>query len=455
MKSHTIVILIDHKGRDLMGAALIAHHLEQMGHQVRLEPVEAYKSVINAWKPSIVIVNHLGHANMTAYSSQLHKQGILVGVLLNEGLCLEDSDREFLSKPQFDDLHCDLFLTWNEAHTEALVKHKLVTPTENTITVGCPRFDYYRAPWDKIILNTATDKTSQASNQKINLLVNTTFAVAHYYHRSEEEQIKLYESLGEGEVEDTGDYKKLISAHYEGLKKIPDFLAPVLNSLKYNITIRPHPREELSFYENFIKGLPAEQKKLIKVEKKESIQSAIVNSDIILNCEDCTTSVESWISQKPTITLTFAKHPLFFTQLYAERAPLVGEPDDLLPALAHALENPAQEEYKDLREGYLGKWLYKLDGQSSKRAADAIDKLLQEKNPHPQFPTDFSNVRRGLKLRLLHLFNEPAHARPSQVIRRRFSSFNGELSLRDRDYLKAVTPKEARQAIDTVKKVAE
>ena len=82
MKSHTIVILIDHKGRDLMGAALIAHHLEQMGHEVHLEPVEAYKSVINAWNPSIVIVNHLGHSNMTAYSAELHQLGILVGVLL-------------------------------------------------------------------------------------------------------------------------------------------------------------------------------------------------------------------------------------------------------------------------------------------------------------------------------------------------------------------------------------
>ena len=453
MPKHSIVILIDHKGRDLMGAALIAHHLEKMGHRVYLEPVEAFKAVINAWKPSIVIVNHIGHSNIADYTAQLKKWGILVGVLLNEGLCLEDSDRQFLSKPQFDNVHCDLFLSWNVPHTEALIEHQFVTPTENTITVGCPRFDYYKSPWSQVFLKDKANAPKNKNDDKINLLLNTTFAVAHYFHRSEKDQIKLYESLGEGEVENTDDYKLLIKAHYDGLQKIPAFLTPILESLEYNIIIRPHPREELSFYQDFIDGLPVEQKLLIRIDKKTPIQSAILCSDIILNCEDCTTSVESWISKRPTLTLTFAKHPLFFTQLYAERSPLVDEPEDLMPALKHALENPDQEGYRRLRDDYLKKWLYKLDGRSSERAAEAIHKTLQDKNPQPKYPKGFTHTRRALKLRLLNLFNEPSHAKLSQITRRKLNKFNENLTLRDRNYLKAVTPKEAREAIDLVKSV--
>jgi surface carbohydrate biosynthesis protein len=438
-----------------MGAALIAYHLEMKGHRVHLEPVEAFKAVINAWKPSMVILNHIGHKHIADYSEQLKNWGILVGVLLNEGLCLEDSDRQFLSKPQFDNVHCDLFLSWNIPHTEALIEHQFVTPPENTITVGCPRFDYYKAPWSQIFLKDKTNAPKDKNSDKVNLLLNTTFAVAHYYHRSEKDQIKLYESLGEGEVENTDDYRLLIKAHYDGLQKIPAFLKPILESLEYNITIRPHPREELSFYQNFIEGLPAEQKSLIRIDKKSSIQSAILCSDIILNCEDCTTSVESWISGRPTITLTFAKHPLFFTKLYADRSPIVDDPDDLVPALKHALKNPDQEDYRKLRDDYLEKWLYKLDGRSSERAADAIHQALQDRNPHPTYPKGITHLRRALKLRILNLLNEPSHARLSQIIRRKFGRFGENLSLRDRDYLKAVTPKEARDAIDLISTASE
>ena len=445
MEKKRIIFLIDHKGRDLMGAALIAHHLENLGYEVHLEPLQAFKSVITAWKPTMVIVNHLVHSNMTAYSSQLKRWGILVGVLLNEGLCLSDSNREYLSKPQFDDLHCDLFLTWNTLHRDELIKYKLVTPPENAVAVGCPRFDFYKSPWNQAFLK-------KRNNSRINLLLNTTFAVAHFYNRPEEEQIQLYKSMGDGQVKETIDYKSLIKAHHEGMDKVPEFLTPLLESGEYNITLRPHPREELTFYNDFIKSLPENQQSLIKLDKNESIQSAIINSDIILNCEDCTTSVESWIAGKPTITLTFTKHPVFFTPTYADRSLQISEPEALIPAIQHALANPDQKEYQSIRNEYLHQWLYQVDGQSALRAAQNIHTTIKQKNPHPQFPSDFSNIRRGVKLRILNLIDEPSHAQPLQIIRNLFKKDKNQHSLRYRNYLKAVRPSEAKQAMENIKK---
>jgi len=445
MEKKRIVFLIDHKGRDLMGAALIAHHLENLGYEAHLEPLQAFKSVITAWKPAMVIVNQLVHSNMTAYSANLNKWGILVGCLINEGLCLTDSYRKYLSKPQFDDLHCDLFLTWNTLHRDELIKYKLVTPPENAIAVGCPRFDFYKSPWNRAFLK-------KRNNSRINLLLNTTFAVAHFYNRPEEEQIQLYKSMGDGQVKETVDYKSLIKAHHDGMNKLPEFLTPLLESGEYNITLRPHPREELTFYKNFIANLPKDQKSLINLDKKESIQSAIINSDIILNCEDCTTSVESWIASKPTLTLTFAKNPVFFTQTYADKAPQVSSPKNLIPAIQHALDNPKQADYTPLREKYLHQWLFKVDGKSALRAAEAIHDTIKEKATHPEFPKDFSNIRRGMKLRLLNLMNEPSHAQSGQILRRIFMGDKGQHSLRYRNYLKAVRRSDARKAMEDIQK---
>lgn len=454
MTKHTIVILIDHKGRDLMGAALIAHHLEKLGHRVNLDPVESYKAVINARKPSMVLLNQLGHKNFTDYSVQLNKWGILVGVLLNEGLCLKEEVREYLSKPQFDEHHCDLFLTWNHTHKDALIKHKFVTPTENTITVGSPRFDFYREPWKKVFQKNSDDPGSPVASGKTKVLLNTTFATAHFFDRSEKDQKVLFGLLGSGKVEHLADHKAIIKAHYDGLVKVPQYLAPLLESGDYDITIRPHPREELTFYEKFIDQLPSEQQSLIRIDKETPIQNAIIASDIIINCEDCTTSVESWISGKPTVTLAFAKHPLFFTKLYIERAPVIEDPGDLIPTLQNALQNPDQQDFRQLRNEYLHEWLYKVDGQSSLRAANTIHELLQDRNPKPNFPKDFSSFRRAIKMRILQAIDEPSHARLSHILKRRFNCFGENITLKDREYQKAVTPKEAKKAVALINKVA-
>lgn len=447
MEKKCIVFQIDHKGRDLMGAALMAHHLENLGYEVHLEPLQAFKSVITAWKPSMVIVNQLVHSNMTAYSANLKNWGILVGCILNEGLALTEDKRKYLSIPQYDDLHCDLFLTWNTLHRDELIQHEFVTPPENAVTVGCPRFDFYKMPWSKLFLKNRISK-------RINVLINTTFAVAHFYHRTEEEQKTLIAGMGNGKIKDHLDYKSLIKAHYDGLNKLPEFLTTLLDSDQYNITLRPHPREELSFYTNFIESLPENQQSLIRLDKKEHIQSAILNSDVILNCENCTTSVESWMANKPTITLTFAKHPAFFSSLYADRSPQVSDPAKIIEAIQYALDHPDQEEYQALREEYLEKWLYKVDGQSAQRAAEQIHRVIQEKNPQPKFPKDFTSLRRGLKLRILHLINEPSHAKPNQIIKRILKGEHVKQTLRYRNYLKAVRPSEAKDAVDSIKRIA-
>lgn len=442
----SVVILVDLKKRDLMGCCLLAHHLEQLGITAHLEPLESWRSCLYAWKPDMIVFNHLLHKHLTDFSRELKELGVLVGCLLNEGLCLSDSSRTYLSEPQFPEIHCDLFLTWNELHRDALIREKFVTPPENAITTGCPRFDFYHLPWSRLY-------QQERDHPRTRVLINTTFALSHFFYRPAEERKTLFRALGDGKIPEALDYNQMIDDHYHGREFLIQYLRPLLASGDFQITLRPHPREESRFYEELLAELPGEQQKLISLDKRESIFEAILNSDIILNCEDCTTSAESWIAQKPTLTLAFEQNPVFFTPIYRECSEIVSRPEELVAAMRASLNDPTPEALQAARQAYLKKWFYRTDGKNALRGAEAIRKTLEQKQPRPRFPFDFSGIRRGFKLRLLRLINEPSHAKPQNILKRVFRGEQARMSLRHRDYLKAIRPSEVRQAREAIAKL--
>ena len=449
MQKPSVVYLIDHKGRDLMGAALIAYHLEKLGIVCHMEPLQSWRSSLPAWKPNLILFNHLLSKELANYSSELHKRGILVAVMLNEGLCLGDTQRKYLSQKQHPNVHCDLYLTWNDLHRDELIKQKFVSKPEKVITTGVPRFDFYKQPW--LTAYQGTNKKSLAQ-----VLVNTTFALAHFHERTEEEQATLISALGEGKIPEKKDYKGMIKAHYNGRNKLPRFLSELLNDGSFYITLRPHPREDLEFYTQWINKLPENQQKRISLDGKTLIQEAIITSDIVLNCENCTTSVESWIADKPTLTLTFDKHPAFHTETYSKRSPQISEPAAIIKTLQETLKNRKQLEYQDTRQAYLDTWVHKTDGKCAERAAQAIHQAVNNRPcRNPTYPSDFSSLRRKLKLWLAHAFDEPSHTQLKHWIRWKTKGSSGKQPMKYRNYLKAVRPSESKAAMNRIKKAAQ
>ncbi len=448
MPSDSIVILVDHKDRDLMGAALIAYHLEGMGIACHLEPLQSWRSCLPAWRPSMILFNHLNTKALSDFSEDLHRRGVLVGVLLNEGMCLADAQRVYLSQKQHPGIHCDLFLTWNEKHREELIRNGFVSPPENVITTGVPRFDLYCEPWSSAYRR-------KRDSPLTHVLVNTTFAFAHFHDRSEGEQASLISALGEGKIPEKRDYKSMIAAHHRGRAKLPGFIDEMLRHGGYEITVRPHPREDLGFYMDYIAGLPGDQRERVRLDGKAPVQEAIITSDVVLNCENCTTSMETWISGKPSLTLVFERHPAFFAENSSTRSPLVSDPKELPGALENALAHPEQPEYRDARQAYLNEWIFRTDGKCALRVAEAIRKELGNRsNLSPSYPTDFPSLRRGLKSRFARLFDEPSHTQLKHWFRWKIRGTRGKHSMKYRSYLKAVRPSDVSQAMARLRSAA-
>ncbi len=395
----------------------------------------------------MIIFNHLLHKHLIDYSRELHSFGVLVGCLLSEGLCQTDSGRKYLSTRHQSNLHCDLFLAWNEKHSNELIREAFCTPPQNATCVGVPRFDAYKAPFQKIFENSAK------LNSKIKILVNTTFAIAHFHERSNEEKMLLIGALGEG-TEGSKNYERLIESHFKSRELVLGYLEKIIAEGSFELTIRPHPREEKDFYTKWINSKTKEDQRLVKISPNLSVASDILNHDVVLNCEDCTTALESWIAGKPTITLALSQDPAFFTDVWRKSSPVVESPDELIAQIRNATQKPDQPAYRTMRDEILRHLVYKADGQSSLRAAQAIVEVLKTQAERPRFPFDFHTLRRAAKLHLLRLLNQPAHATPRQVAMDLLKIGSHEKSsIRDRNYFKAVKPSDVRQARDSITKI--
>jgi surface carbohydrate biosynthesis protein len=443
MSDYRAIIFVDLIDRDLMGDALIAHELEKRGVTCYLEPLETWQAAIHAYKPHLVLYNHLTVRHLANFSQDMKKWGVLVGCLMNEGLLYSDSARMFSSKRQHNHMHCDLYLTWNTIHRDELIKQNFCTPPESASTIGCPRFDYYKEPWCQVYQQPRNNDGLPV------ILVNGTSALAHLYTMPRENADKFFEPWMD-KIEGVKDYWGLVEAHYKNRVGTPAYIDPLIRSGKYRIIIRPHPREELAFYEQWFETLTEEERSRVSLSINEPPPVAIFKSDVVLNCEDCTTSMEAWLAGKPTITLALEQHPYWFTETYKRLSPIAYEAEQVDEMIGLALKNPDQPDYAPIRQEHLEKWLYSTDGRCAKRAAEQIANIIKEKNLTPSIPFSLRGFWKKWKLLILKAFNEPYTARPKHILRRLFSSKHEQVSIRYRDYLKGVRRSGAEEAMQTL-----
>jgi len=439
MSNYRAVIFVDLKDRDLMGDALIAHHLEKLGVTCHLEPLETWRAAVHAYEPHLVLFNHLTVRHLADFSQELKDWGVLVGCLMNEGLLYFPGERTFCSKKQDEHMHCDLYLTWNDVHRAELIEHKFCTPTNMAHTIGCPRFDFYKEPWSQVYQQPRHDDGLPV------ILVNATFALAHYFTMPRENADRFFEPWV-NKIEEVKDYWQLIEAHYKGREAMPSYIEPLIKSGDYRVIIRPHPREELAFYHEWFERMSPEERERVSLSTNEPPPVAIFKSDIVINCEDCTTSMEAWLAGLPTLTIALEQNPYWFSETYKRLSPISYDPNELNGMIQEALGEPGQPDYHPLRQEHLEKWLHSTDGKSALRAAEEITDLIREKNLTPRIPFSIRGVWKKWKLLALKMVDEPYNARLKHFLRRLFGGKQEQVSIRYRDYLKAIRRSQVEEA---------
>ncbi len=432
-----VVILVDDRTRDLMIASLVAHHLEALGIKVHLEPLEAYQGCLAAWRPDLILFNHLTASHLAAYSRRLHEMGVLTAVLPNEGILYDQEEMRFNSGRHHTDAHIDLFFCWNEQHRQALCESGFGAKSRIEV-VGVPRFDFYIEPWSRLY-----QRPRLTPRQRPRLLLCTNFITAKFRELPREHGDRFF-AAWKDRIPLYHDYWGGIEAHHKGRARALDFFRELAACGRYDLTLRPHPREEKDFYENFLATLPAEQRALVTLDHGGSITELILDCDLEVSIETCTTALESWIAGKPTVEIDLERHPLWHSKEAAASGLACDDPAKLVPMVEQALHSPAPPELAARRRAHLQKWCSATDGKSTERMARVLADALAKKGP-----TDWSSLtmvdrRRAVKLRVLHDLGFAYHFDPFMPLKR--VVFGDRYAIKDYSLRKSIRPGDVKQA---------
>jgi surface carbohydrate biosynthesis protein len=432
----SVVMLVDNKRRDLMVATLIAHQLEQQGLRCHLEPLQSYRGALAAYRPALILFNHLTAAHLVDYAQRLHRMGVLTAVLLNEGILYDLDVLAFNAGKHHNGAPIDLFFCWNEVHKAALEQCGF-NRTQIEV-VGVPRFDFYCPPWSSIF-----QLPPRHPADRPHVLFCTNFVFAQYMHQPRAHADKLF-GQWKDHIPSYQNYWEMIEVNEAARRQVFAFLNELVRSGKFQITLRPHPREDSSGYRKWIEGLPAAQQAAVKLDPDTNITALILACDLEISCETCTTALECWIARKPTIELVLQKHPVFYHPDIARLNATCHDPTALVALVEEQRVAEVPAARQAARQAHLQKWCNSPDGTSSLKLAQAIAERLK-KAPVPDWSKlTATDHRRALKLKLTRKIGQAYHFDPllavkSRLWRRKFAGSRFR-------YSKAIKPKDVRQA---------
>ncbi|MEX2129069.1 MAG: surface carbohydrate biosynthesis protein [Xanthobacteraceae bacterium] len=431
--SPPVVMLVDNRRRDLDVAVLIANRLRSLGVECILEPLEAYGAVLAAYRPGMVVINHLFASHLAAWSRRLQEMGVLTAVLSNEGIIRNAEARRFQSGRYHRDGHVDYFFCWNELHRDALLQEGIYRGAQVEV-VGVPRFDLYFEPWSRLLHPPKCDRRARPR-----ILICTNVGLAKFREIPRELGDRHFAQWA-NHIPNYGDYWKRVETQWKARQRFVEHSAVLAATGRYDIVLRPHPSEDVEFYQEWLSSLPPAQRDRVRIDSNGNISSLIMDCDLEIADESCTTAVESWIAGKPTIGLVFDRNsPLYFEE--RSRCHIHCDDPEKLPALVEQqLANPSQSELQEVRRQHLAKWCASPDGKSCQRVAEIAANAVLSKRPSDWSKLTANDYRRAAKLRAYRKLGLAYHYDPLLTLKR--ALFGNRYAIKHYSYEKSIKPRD-------------
>jgi surface carbohydrate biosynthesis protein len=349
-----ILFLVDHKHRDLPGLSLISYFLNHYGCQSKIVALGSYDEIIRTFDPEYIVLPKPNHDLEKMMSWRLAGRKIII--IDAEG---NPQDKNFIYKIR---VKPDLYIFWNNE-----IKHRYsqLSKQYNTVlkTLGFYRSDFLHPDLHDLI------PSREVILKKYNLdalsktiTIATSTQDAHFSKKRLHDKNKRRAKSLEG----TAKYFDIVNNRLE-LKEKTEYMINIIvrNFPDINLIIKPHPNENVVYWDNLIKKIDSQN---VKLFIGEPINNLLKVSDFHIAHNVCTTTSEALLYGVPAIEMHCDDSKDLFSEehLYIANF-IINNSKDIIPIinlLIRGNEDPEAQDYKNKStfSDYVDSYLYKYDG---------------------------------------------------------------------------------------------
>lgn len=402
-----VVIGVDHKWRDLPGYVYVKWLLENLGHKVYLVRNGFEEGCAVFHKADIIVYNHVYEDKRAKSIKKLSQFGIINVILPTEGIPTL-VNTQILATGKYSDLsHVNRHFVWNE-EMKRLMLENTNFPADDIYITGVPRFDFYKYPMNSLLMTKQEFKDKYNVDNDFPIIsMATNFTNAGFYKQNEE---FLEEDWKKLKVNKVLDSRECARRDYESREIFIESLIYLLTKLeRINLVIKLHPSENHAYYYELLGGRLKPFRSRIRIIVQEYIWDVLNVTDVLLE-RSCTTGVEAWILDKPTIEMRLNPEEWYCSAEHAAGSNIVTAPEELLEMVVYYLKGGSiSPDILEKRQDFLKKWCYQVDGHSSERFVTEIDHLMKNKTQSTEIRYDFGVLRNTLIYWLLRITDYKIH----------------------------------------------
>jgi surface carbohydrate biosynthesis protein len=374
-----VLIVLDHKDRDLGGVSLIAYHLfTSFGIFPIICTTKNELSCLIKYSPKLILVQHVRHSRQRYFLEFAKNRGIKIAILPCEGFPRRYQDMPFgLGEKEFL-FYLDYAFLWGELLATSCKKSENLKNC--TIkSIGSPRFDLYHLnlhhiPPKKIVCDYF------GFDSKLPLILWTTNFKYSNWPGGIDKLIELIKlpTTSDHRLHETIDKKA--RDHQRGFDFSTEAFDKLIVELKnFQFIIKVHPNENIEFYHRRYSKFP--HVKIIQSLKDLSLYDLLRAADVQIAWR-CTTSAESWIFDQTKIVIDYEPDDLLLNEFeyLASGNDIVKNYETLKEKIIYYIENPSVDPLvMSKRLNFIKDYLHSADGKSALRCAQEISDICETK----------------------------------------------------------------------------
>jgi len=356
MSEKKFLFLVDHKHRDLPSLSLIAYFLNKSGCIAKLVGIGFEDDLISQFDPDFVVLPKPVYDFKKLIEWKILGRKIIV--VESEG-----NPQDIAYKIRIR-VAPELFCFWSEEIKERY-RNQLEKSGTKLEVIGFHRSDLLHKKYLDLFPAKEELLTSYGLDpNKKTITIATSTQDSHF---SDSRVSRKYKRRNRS-LSETADYIEIVS----NMRKLRDVTEKIIKIIcskfpEINLAIKPHPNENTVYWNEFINEIGAKNVALVV---GQPINHLLKVSDLHIAHNVCTTTIESLMSEVPTMEIHTDKSKDLYQQEHLLMANyIVREPDMIIPVIKTVLLGDSNVvgidsimNDSDIAQ-YVRRYFYKFDGE--------------------------------------------------------------------------------------------